>query len=73
MKFILRVYHKVNDFIEDSFKYETWLGSVHNEFRVNAVQFWDEYRYSGKAVAEDHPHATLQSPSLNRIRFSVSL
>jgi hypothetical protein len=39
----------------------------------NAVQFWDEYRYSGKAVAEDHPDATLQSPSLNRIRFSVSL
>jgi hypothetical protein len=37
MKFILRVYHKVNDFIEDPFKYETWLESVHNEFRVRVI------------------------------------
>jgi hypothetical protein len=41
--------------------------------RPNMVLFWEEYYHSRKAVANDHPDATRQSPKLNRIRFSVSL
>jgi hypothetical protein len=39
----------------------------------DAVLFWEECHYSGKAVTEDRPDATRQSLNLNRIRFSVSL
>jgi hypothetical protein len=34
VKFILGVSPKVKDSIEDSFKYETWLGSVHDGLPV---------------------------------------
>jgi len=34
VKSILRVGPKVNESIKDPFKQETWLGSVHNGFRV---------------------------------------
>jgi hypothetical protein len=37
VKSILGVGHKVKDFIEDPFKYETWLGSVQNGFRVRVI------------------------------------
>jgi hypothetical protein len=34
VKSILEVGPKVKDSIKDPFKYETWLGSVHDVFRV---------------------------------------
>jgi hypothetical protein len=34
MKSILGVGPKVNDSIKNPFKYETWLGSVHDRLRV---------------------------------------
>jgi hypothetical protein len=34
---ILGVGPKVNDSIEDPFKYETWLESVHDGFRVRVI------------------------------------
>jgi hypothetical protein len=34
VKFILGVGLKVKDFIKDPFKWETWLGSVHDGLRV---------------------------------------
>jgi hypothetical protein len=37
VKSILRVGPKVNDSIEDPFKLETWLESVHDGFRVRAI------------------------------------
>jgi hypothetical protein len=37
VKSILGVGPKVKDFIEDPFKYETWLRSVHDEFRVRVI------------------------------------
>jgi len=37
MKSILGIGHKVNDSIEDPFKYETWLGSIHDEFCVRVI------------------------------------
>jgi len=41
--------------------------------RLDAAMFWEELRYSGKAVIEDRPDATCQSLKLIRIRFLVSL
>jgi hypothetical protein len=39
----------------------------------DAVMFWEELRYFGKAVTEDRQDATRQSPNLKKIRFFVSL
>jgi hypothetical protein len=37
VKSILGRSPKVKDSIEDPFKYETWLGSVHDGFRVRVI------------------------------------
>jgi hypothetical protein len=50
VKSILGIGHKVKESIEAPFKYETWLGSIHDVLRVRVKSMTIEYGYVSTSV-----------------------